>query len=198
MTHTLWLAVLGFVLATNAFHRRPALPLTDRPRQSALAHVAAGAVLAMGVLSLIAAVGPAALRALDISVPNGRVAAGLVVIASALVQLFRAPEWDRVYDGGHSDSAAAPKGALAALTPIFFPVLLRPELAVLALVGGADVGWGQMTAAIIIGLAAVVGWVMLARIGHWTTRFERSFDRIVCIGLLLLGIDQIIDGILAV
>ncbi len=198
MTHTFWLVVLGFVVATNPFHRRPALPLNDRPRQNAHAQVAIGAALTIGVLGVLAALGPTVLEALNISVPNGRIAAGLIVIASALVQLFRAPGWDRVYDTAQPDSAPAPQGSTAALTPIFFPVLLRPELAILALVGGADVGWGPVAAAVLIAMALLVGWVVLARIGHWTTRFERSFDRLACIGLVLLGIDQIVDGILAV
>jgi len=195
MTDSLWLAILGYVLASNPFHRRPVLPLTDRPRQTALATIAAGAIVTMGVLSVIAAAGSAVLDALDISVANARVAAGLVVVLAAIVQFLRDP---RSTADGDAAADGAPVGSAAALTPVFFPILLRPELAVLALVGGADVGWGAMAAAVLIGTSAVVAWAALAQPDSWTTRFERVFDRLVDVGLIVIGIDQIVDGVLAI
>jgi small neutral amino acid transporter SnatA (MarC family) len=186
VTHTAILTVLGFLLAANPLHRRPRMPLGepfgDTTRANAVIAAAGGAV----VLVLCALVGGPVLDAASISVPNGRVAAGVVLLGAALVQLVPQRQWD----------TATPTRS-EALVPGLFPVVLRPELVVLALVAGADVGWLAAAVGVLVAMAATVGYVV-PRGGGSATRVEYGVVVLAAVALVVLAVDLIADGVLAV
>lgn len=131
------LALVVVVAALNPMRRRHELGSAPGPGPIAL-----GALLAGGVFVGVAAVSGPVLEGLAVSGPNIRIAAGVVLGLKAVADLVSAP---RV------ESATWPRRE--ALVPVAFPVLIRPEVAILALAVGSEVG------------IAASGWVALASFG---------------------------------
>jgi small neutral amino acid transporter SnatA (MarC family) len=140
------LAVVALVLAANAPRRRPALSTDDTVT------VALGGLLAALLFVALAAVASPLTDALDISRPNLRIAAGVVLAVVSMHDLV----WRRPRPG------AALPGRGAALVPVFFPVLARPEIGLLAMSVGADHGVLFTALAAGLSMAVVVGWHALA------------------------------------
>lgn len=176
-------AVLALAFGLNAFRRRRELP-------SAPSYVAIGAVLALVAYLILAAVAGPLLDGLDISEPNARIGAGLTLGLAAVFDLFRrAP-----------DPASVPQGPLAALAPAFFPVLLRPDVGVLAISAGADRGVGAVAVGAAIGLVACVGWAIVVDddAGPVMVRFERGLGHLATALTLWLAVDVTVDGVIDV
>jgi small neutral amino acid transporter SnatA (MarC family) len=115
------LLLVAFLGAVNPCRARLALP----QRQGV---VALGAVVALAVGAALAAVGSAALDALDVSPESFRLAAGLVLA----VEGARVLAWPRPV--GEPEL----RGLGAALVPVAFPILLQPGVVTLALAAGGD------------------------------------------------------------
>jgi small neutral amino acid transporter SnatA (MarC family) len=179
------LAVATLVLATNPPRRRAALSVDETTT------VALGATLAAVALVVVAAVSGPLLDALDVSAPNARIAAGLVLAVVSLHDLVWKPP----------PSGAALPGRAAALVPVCFPVLLRPEVALVALSLGADHGVAAALLAATLGAAAVTGWHALGaarRERPVFTRVERGLG-VVDAGLAAaLAVALVADGVLAI
>lgn len=171
------LVLAGAVLAAL---NPPARAVRFRHLDDRRAVLAALAVLAV-VLGL-AAVAEPLFDAADVSAPNARVAAGLVVTVTGLVDLVRRP----------APAADLPPGDRSALVPVAFPGLLEPQVGVLALAAGADEGLLLPTA-----LAAVVLvlWVLADRV---RTPFLPPLGRLVGALGVLAGTALTVDGVLSV
>ena len=137
MTPLLFLLVV--LVSANAARRRLELP-PDRTV------VALGAGLALAGHGLLALAADPLLDELDVSAPNARIAAGFVVAVGAIVDLARRPDPD----------GPALTGRAAAVVPVAFPLLLRPDLGALAVSGGADPGVGWTVLALALAMASVV------------------------------------------
>jgi len=173
---SVWLAILLLVATVNPPRRRSELS-TDR------AVVAAGAGLTLLVLVIVGAVGDWLLESLDISAPTFRVAVGLVLLVRGAIDMFaRLPgpgaEWP---------------GMRAAIVPVFFPVLFRPEVGLVALSVAVDAGLGAMTLGASFGLLILVGLVA------WSpgVRYHRAFGVVFSTILMALAVDRIVDGVFA-
>jgi len=172
-------AVVGILLllvAVNPPRRRSELP-ADRQA------VAAGAGLTLVVLVALGLAGEWLLEGLSISIPSFHVAVGLVLAIRSAIDLFTALP------------AAGEElpGRRAALAPVFFPVLFRPEVALVAVGVAVDAGRPTLVAAAVVAMAAVVGWCALPS----NLRFDRAAGVAFSAGLMVLAIDRIVDGVFA-
>ena len=177
---TIWAVALAFVAALDPFRRRGALSVTRR------ADVVAGAALAGAGYVVLAALGTTVRDALDVSAPNARLAAGLVLLAVGL----------------HSTVAALPAFAPADaprawLVPVCFPVLLRPDLALVAFAADGAPAIGVVAVAAAVGLGATVAW--------WQThgrpvgpRVERGLAHVLGVVLVVAAVRLVLDGLFAV
>jgi small neutral amino acid transporter SnatA (MarC family) len=141
-----WLGIAALLVAVNAPRRRAALSVDDT------GVVALGAALCGVGLVVFGAVATPLLDAMDVSAPNLRIGVGLVLAVVSVHDLVRRPP----------ARGAALSGRAAAVVPVFFPVLTRPEVALVALAIGADHGVAVTAAAAVIAMVAVVGWHRLA------------------------------------
>jgi small neutral amino acid transporter SnatA (MarC family) len=141
-----WLGVAALVIAVNAPRRRAALSVDDTRV------VALGGALATIALVVFGTVATPLIDALDVSAPNLRIGTALVLAAVSVHDLVWRPP---------STGAALP-GPQAAIVPVFFPVLLRPEVALVALAVGADHGVAVTAAAALLAMVVVTGWHALA------------------------------------
>lgn len=169
-------AVLLVVAAVNPVRRRYELPEDRR-------QVAVGSALALGVLVALGLVGEQLLDVLDITVPTFRVAVGLVLALLGAADLFR-----RLPGGG-----PAPDGHGGAIVPVLFPVLLRPEVALVAVVVATDAGIGWLVVGLLVGLADVVWWAERSR----TPRIDRALAAVLSVAAIVLAIDLLVDGVFA-
>jgi small neutral amino acid transporter SnatA (MarC family) len=160
-----WLGIAALLVAVNAPRRRAALSVDDTPT------VALGALMAIVSLVLVAVIATPLLDALDVSAANLRIGVGLVLAVVAVHDLVRRPP----------SAGAALSGRRAAIVPVFFPVLLRPDVVMVAWAIGADHGVGITAVAAAIALGLVVVW-------HWfaTPRADAAVFRRVERGLGLL------------
>jgi small neutral amino acid transporter SnatA (MarC family) len=170
------IGILLLLAVVNPPRRRSELP-ADREV------VATGAALTLVALIVLGLAGEWLLDGLSISLPTFNVAVGLVLAIRSLIDLFT----------GLPPGGEELPGRRAALVPVFFPVLFRPELALAAVAVGADAG----PAVLLIGAAAAMGAVVA-----WATRgsspgFDRAAGFAFSAGLMVLAIDRIVDGIFA-
>lgn len=168
---TVAFAVALLVVAINPPRRYSELP--KRPES-----VGQGALLTLVAVLVVGVAADSILDALDVSEPTFRVAVGGVIAVRSIIDLTRAPG-QGADDGG-------------AVVPIFFPVLLRPEfvLAAMLVAVDRDVFVTVFGAAVALGL--VVTAVSLSRL-----RFSRPLDVFVSGGALVLAVDVLVDGVLA-
>jgi small neutral amino acid transporter SnatA (MarC family) len=170
----LWLATVLLLAATNPPRRRAELPVST-------AVVAAGAGFTLVALVGLGAAGDSILETLDISAPTFRVAVGLVLLVRGVIDLFVAP-------------AAAGEGLTgwrAAIVPVFFPVLFRPEIALVAVSVAVDGSVWRLMVGATLAMLLVVGAVA------WLRRFDRAVGRGVSVVLMVLAVDRLIDGVFA-
>lgn len=177
--------LVALVAACNAPRRRASLSVADTRM------VSSGAILAAALFVIVAAIATPALDALDISAPNVRIAVGLVLAPVAVLELVRrAPR-----------AGAALPGTRAALVPVFFPVLARPDVALLALAAGADLGVAWTALGAVLAFASVVAWHRVAT-PHATSavflRVEDGLGRVVSVATVALAAAILIDGVFAI
>ncbi|MGI9608894.1 MAG: hypothetical protein ACR2NL_01230 [Acidimicrobiia bacterium] len=169
------LAVVLLISTVNPPRRRAEL-------REQMPIVATGALLTFVVLAALGALGDRLLDAFDITAPTFRVAVGLVLVVRGAIDLFWAP---RPVEGE--------VGTRTALIPVFFPVLFRPELGLVAVSVAVDAGFGPMALGAGLGLALVVSAV--ARLHH--AGYQRALGVVFSTSLIVLAVDRIIDGVFA-
>lgn len=169
---SVWLAIALLVAVVNPPRRRAELA-NDTPV------IAAGAALTLGAVLLLGWWGDGLIDALDISAPTLRVGVGLVLAVRGLIDLVRPLP-------GPGECLHGMGGAVV---PVFFPVLFRPELALVAVSVSVDAGLGALTVAAAIGLGLVA--VPTAQ------RWARPLNVVAATGLLVLAVDRLIDGVFA-
>lgn len=184
------LLLLTFVAAVNP--PRLAGALLDERRRATVAGV--GAVAALGTVVVLAGVARPLLDGLDVTPPTAHMAVGIVVAAAGLRDLV-AP-------------SLRPSGGLggpaSGLVPVAFPLLLQPQVGLLALVAGLDHGVVAATGAAAPAIA-VGAWLVprstRPRTGSpmgaaTTTRLAAA--RWLGAAAVVLGADLIWDGVLTI
>jgi small neutral amino acid transporter SnatA (MarC family) len=173
----MFLAAAALLFAVNPARR--SLELAPRPARRVAAVAAAGVVVAIIALAVVS--GPL-LDLLDVSPPTFRVAAGLVLGFRGLLDLVRAPTPEPEGLSGWGE----------ALFPVGLPVLFRPEVAVLALAAGADLGVARVgiLSLVPIGLAAFAA----VRWRHEPS--ARAVAMMLSAGAILVAVALITDGVL--
>ena len=179
---TLALFALAALCAVNAPRCRTVVP-TDGDRLWRLAGLGAGLTLVL-LLPLSVFADPL-LDAVGISAATARLATGLLLLATGLLNFG----WPR------PEPEPALRGWWAAVVPIAFPTLLTPGLALLAVVGSAD--RGALTALVVLALAlATVPAVVALRPGARTrTRVLDGLARVLSGLLVLAGFGLLMDGV---
>ena len=182
------LVVLAFVVAVNPARLHGALPRANDRRTRVLV-TGLGAAGSLAVYAALAAVAESLLDSLDISEASMRIAAGLVLLVAGGRDLIGRPP------------AAEPalRGWQAAIVPVALPLLLRPELAVLAIAAVADDGVAVTVAAAALAVALVVisAWApadpapVPARVRDWLAR-------LTAVALVAVAVAIALDGIFAV
>lgn len=170
-----WLAVLLVVAAVNPPRRR--LELSSDARA-----VSAGALVTLLALIGLGLAGDTLLAALDITAPTFRVGVGLVLFVRAAVDLVTAPA-----DPGPGDA-----GSDGPLVPVFFPVLFRPEVGLVAIAVAVDAGLGAMAVGAAGAFLLLLGLMRTAR-----ARYLRGLGMVVSTLLIVLAVDRIVDGVFA-
>ncbi|MGH9027573.1 MAG: MarC family protein [Acidimicrobiia bacterium] len=185
---TFVLLLLAFVTVVNPARIHGALPAPGT-RRGRVAVAGLGGAIALVVLVALAAVGDGLLDALDIDEASARIAAGLVLLVAGVRDLVARPP------------AAEPAlpGWRAALVPVAVPLLLGPEVAVLALVAGANEGVASTSGTAAFAVAVVVATSLAPReLAPISERFRGVLARLSAAVLVVLAVDLTIDGILAV
>jgi small neutral amino acid transporter SnatA (MarC family) len=171
-------AIIALAAALNPARRGVELAKVERRSPVIL-----GALLAFAGYLGAAAVASSLLDGLDISDPNAQIAAAFVVGIRALIDVFRTPKPEPLPSNI----------ALAALWPVTFPALLRPELVVLAVAVGSALGIGPVAIGALIGLVATVA--LHQRIGESPQRWVSAITIVLT---LTMAVDLLVDGILSV
>jgi small neutral amino acid transporter SnatA (MarC family) len=174
---SLSIAMLAVVAALSPPRRR----LELGGRVGAAVAVAGSTIAAAAFVAVSASSGPL-LDALDISEPNIRIAAGLVVGLRAIAEVFVPvrPE------------SAWLAGSMAAVVPVALPTLIRPEVAILALSVGADLGVWRSVLVAVVGhgaVAAALAWWDHRPSARWAAV---AFSTVAAV----VAVDLIIDGVL--
>lgn len=170
-----WLVGVLLVLAAI----NPALRWHELP--SDRRQVAVGSGITLAVLLFLGAGGDWILESLDITVPTFRVGVGLVLVIRAIADLLKpVPQ------------AIAPAGGLrSGVVPAFFPVLFRPEVALVGVLVAVDAGIGWMLAGAVLALLDVIWWAGRPR------PLVRSLAALFSVGAVVLAIAVIVDGVFA-
>lgn len=172
----------AFFVVANPFRWWLSLPDQDgRTRYQALA---VGVTVLAVVAAVIAAVAGLMLDWLDISPETWRIAAGIVVIGAGL--------WVMVFPQRRSEAALP--GYWAGVVPIFFPVLLAPELYVLLKSTGVDAGSGVTLGALAHPVAAVLALGIVPRTPT-SAAILTGLSRLLGALAVVIGIALIISGI---
>lgn len=184
-----WLIAVALVAGINPFRLAPGLPRGDRSRSERVLVAALGAGAAGAVLVGLGAVGPAAIDWLSVSDPTMRVAAGVVLSVAGVVAL--------VVGGPAAEPSLAGRGA--ALVPVAVPFVLRPEVGLVAVSGGADghlgaVAGGVLAAVVLVALAALSD----LDDGSVAERVQQWSGRLVAAVCLLAGLALLVSGVLDV
>jgi small neutral amino acid transporter SnatA (MarC family) len=193
-----WLVIVALVLAINPFRAAAGLvggrPVGSEPvagSQERVVAVAVGGAVTVTVLGALAWISGPLLTALDSSAPTARIAAGLVLLVTAGVDLVRRlPTPEVGYPGWR-----------AGLVPVAAPLLLRPAAAVLALSAGADRGVGLVVLGSLVAAALVVGIVALVGSRTATRRDGPAglllvwAARLGSAAALLAGVALAVDGV---
>ncbi len=174
-------AILSFLAAVNPGAASVALARdwrTDRPMP-----VAIGTAAATAVLVALAAFSNPCLDALDVNLGTYRLGAGIVVAAAGLRWL----------------AAGAPMGTTEPNTDarlagfVFFPTLMTPGAAVLAVSVGAE--RGSAVAAIAVAVAVIVGGFGVYYRRRVPELLAQSLVRLFGAGGVVIGVILAVDGL---
>jgi LPXTG-motif cell wall-anchored protein len=172
----------AFFVVANPFRWRLSLPETgDRTH---FAPLAAGLAILVVIAVIVAAAADSVLDWLDISPETWRIASGVVVIAAGL--------WVMVFP--HRPSEASLPALWAGVAPVFFPVLLAPELYVLLKATGADEGVGVTLGALILPVATVAALGTVRRTST-SAAVLTGLSRLLAALAVVAGLALIISGI---
>jgi small neutral amino acid transporter SnatA (MarC family) len=180
--------LVAFVSCVNPARVHCALPAPGT-RGARVAVTAVGAAVTLVVVAAVAGLAHALLDALDIDEASARIAAGLVLLIAGGRDLLTGPP------------AAEPAlpGWRAALVPVAVPLLLTPELVVLAVAAGADRGVAVTVGAALLAVGAVVGAALAPRdLSPAAARVRDVTARLTAVVLVVVAVDLTIDGILSV
>ncbi len=172
------LAVILLVGAINPARRA----IESGRRPAAITAIASAAALA--VYLGLAAVADGLLTELDVSSPNARIGAGAVVALRAGVELAAVARRDPTESTGR----------LAALVPVAFPILARPEVAALALAVGYEGGMGPVATGAMIGVGLAVAAIVTVAERPAMRWLAPAFSVIA----VLAGLDMLVDAVLDV
>jgi small neutral amino acid transporter SnatA (MarC family) len=183
-----WLWAIALVLALNPARAAFGMPRAGRSPGAAVGLAAAGGVVGLLAVCVVAAIADPLLEALDVSEPSFRVAAGMVAVIAGVADFFRRPPASEPSLGG----------LRAALVPVAIPIVIRPALVVLALAAGAE-----RDVLVSAGAAAVGVGLMTALTAWWPTdgpggRALGWAGRLLAAGLIACGVILTIDGVLDV
>ena len=145
------------------------------------------AVIAMAVVVALAGLADPLLDGGDISAATFRVGAGLVLAAAGILDLVR-----RVRPLEPGAGGELGPGRWVALVPAAFPVLLEPQVGVLAVSAGADSGPA------LAGLAAGVALALFLAAGRLATPLLVPLSRLLAAVGVATGVALVTDGILSV
>ncbi|HEY8059044.1 MAG TPA: hypothetical protein VID94_09840 [Acidimicrobiales bacterium] len=174
---TLALFVLAAVCAVNAPRCHTVVRLW------ALAAVGAG--LTFVVLLPLAVFADPLLDAVGISAATARLATGLLLLATGLLNFG----WPR------PEPVPALPGRRAALVPVAFPTLLTPGLALLAVVASADRGAPTSLVVMALALATLPALIALGPGGPTRDRVIDGLARLLSGLLVLAGFGLLMDGV---
>ena len=173
-----WFVFLAYLAAVNPARLRP--QMTDGEERRPLAQLTIGALIVIGIGLVLVLAADWILDALDVTDETWRLAAGVVcglVGARALV----AP-----------GSGQGPMPMGSGLVPIAFPLLLTPQLAVLAILFGATeslaMAWGWLMVGVVAGAGA-------GQLSHRRPMLWRGVAQLTAALLILVGIALVIAGI---
>lgn len=173
-----WFVVLSLAAALDPIRSTMACraPAPGRRRV-----VAAGTAVTALVLIAVAAFGDAILSGLDITEESWRIAAGIVVGLAGVRTMMWPPPSPLPLDGYRR-----------AIVPFAFPLLIKPEVAVLAVLYGATESMA-LTAAAILAAAALVGAAAAVPIGGGPVSVASS--RLLGAALIVAAVALIVAGI---
>lgn len=178
-----WLLGLAYLTAVNPLRTRLGLPEGEAQRVDPVV-AGLGALLAWGVVAVIAWISGPVLEVLEITPETFRIAAGLVVLVAGVGELLRPrPGLEPVLAGWR-----------AAVWPVAFPRLLSPEVAALALTTGSAEGVVPTVIAAGVALGAVAALAPLER-ADVSDRVLEWTGRVVAVLLVAVGVFLMIDGI---
>lgn len=175
---TVWAVLLAFTGAANPFRRRRCLSVPDR-RQ-----VIAGAAVAVVAYGALAVLGASLRQVLDVSTPNMRVAAGLVLVVVGLHAVV----------ASLPDAPATVDGYRGWLVPVLLPVMLRPDLAIVAFAADRTSGVATVVLSAGVGVAAVAAWW---HVGARTPAWERWLGATLGALTVVAAVRLLLDGVFA-
>ena len=174
-------ALVFFLAAVNPVRAAAALPGRGR---AVAATVAALVVLAVAIT--LAAASDLVLDALAVSASTFRIGAGSVMAVGGVVRMVdRLPRPEPEVDGWR-----------AGLVPLAFPVVLSPDLALLAISVGADEGVATVAVAAAVAAAALVGGAFVPRpLASRGRTTAIGVARLLAAVLLVAGVALAVDGV---
>lgn len=183
---TLVFVAVAFVASVNAARLRLLLPDHGETSRWSAAVVGLGSLVALGVIALMAAVADPLLDALRITDEMWRIAAGLVVIVAGLRYVAAPSTSEEPRLGGY----------FAALVPITFPLLVTPEIVMLAVAFSVSESTSRTTVG--FGIALVL-FNLVALIprgtkrGPWLAgaRFHGALLTIMGVAIVIEGIREV-------
>lgn len=171
---------LTFAMAGAVGVVRAGVSLRSAPERT----LAGGLVVAVAFLTVVAWLSEPVLSGLEVSQPNARVAAGMVLALTGAVDLVR-PALREL---------EVPRRGWAALVPVAWPVVLRPAAALLALSGGADRGGATVL------VAAAIACGVIAVVASWPPRriVEGGLHALVSALTVAFALEILVEGVLDV
>ncbi len=176
---TLTLFVLAAVCAVNAPRCRSVAPRPGWPIGGL------GAAIAFVVLVPLSVFADPLLDAVGISAATARLATGLLLLATGLLNFG----WPR------PEPRPALPGRRAALVPVAFPTLLTPGLALLAVVASADRGAPTSLVVMALALGTLPALLALGPAGPTRARVFDGLARLLSGLLVLAGFGLLMDGV---
>jgi len=176
------------LLAMNAAAVSARVPpqISAMPAGRRGAMLAAATAVAAGVVALLAVLHGPLLDGLDVEPETFRVAAGVIAAVGGL-RVFAAPR----------RLAPTPGGWAGALTPLAFPLILTPELAVLGVSYAADDGIAKSMAALVAAgvLSCGLTVFLTGRSDAWHRTLIAGTARFIGAVLVVAGVGLVVDGV---